>query len=258
MRAPHITSAPDKRKILSKKDLMREVYACKECDCEKYPWCVYMGGLCKSCVDLNTYTHKMPLRNCPGEYSTPRDTKNRESKIEYPHLEIIKTELNGDCLYSAISLAFEGKISVNDLRYLVAHHQTPETYETYKDLASFMPEYLPIKAAHSLRDFRVLIKKTGDDVGVQHCVWGDENALQIISTFLRLGIKIFNEKGQYIQQIVPERTNSFNNTTPTRYVLLLLNSSKPANEHYNLLKFNKHTLLTHDEWDKMKSILSRQ
>lgn len=256
MRAPPSKNI-SKRKIANKKDLMREIYSCKECDCESYPWCTFMGGLCRECIDLNTYVHKRPLRNKPGEYSIDRKSSvSREPKVEYMYLKMINTPLDGDCLYKAISMAFNDKITVEQLRYLVATHQTNNTFETYKELATFMPEYRPITGAHCLRDFRILIKKTGEDIGVGNCFWGDENALQIISTFLRLGIAIFNEKGQFIQQITPERTTTFNNITPTRHVLLMLNSSKPGNEHYNLLQFNRHTLLTPGEWSKMKNIIS--
>lgn len=258
MRAPSSGNKILKRKILTKKNLMREIYACKECDCESYPWCTFMGGLCRECVDLTSYTHKLALRSKPGKYSVD-NLRNRERaqepEIVHPYLKLINTPLDGDCLYKAISLAFNSKLTVEQLRYLVATHQSNNTFDIYKELASFMPEYRPIRAAHSLRDFRILIKKTGEDVGVNNCLWGDENALQIISTFLRLGIAIFNEKGQYIQQIVPERT-TFDNITPTRYALLILNSSKPGNEHYNLLEFNRHTLLTSSEWEKMKIIIS--
>lgn len=260
MRAPPSGDKILKRTVLRKKDLMRELYACKECDCESYPWCTYLGGLCRECVDLTSYTHKRPLRSKPGEYSIDRSALSNENaenvEIDYPHVKIIPTPLDGDCLYAAISLAFDSKITVEQLRYLVARYQTPETFDTYKELASFMPEYRPVRATHSLRDFRVLIKKTGEDMGVNNCLWGDENALQIMATFLRLGIEIFNEKGQHVQSITPERTTTFNNTVPTRYVLLLLNSSKPANEHYNLLQFNRHTLLTKKEWEKMRNLIS--
>lgn len=258
MRAPYCGDKTLKRKVLTKKHLMKEIYACKDCDCEQYPWCSYLGGLCRECVDLNSYTHKRPLRSKPGQYGIDKNeiAKNEITSIKYPRIRVIKTEKDGDCLYSAISLAFNGKLSVKDLRYLVATHQSEDTFHTYRELSTFMPEYRPIRATQSLRDFRVLIKRTGEDVGPTNCLWGDENALQIISTFLRLGIKIFNEKGQYIQEIVPERTMTFDNTIPTRYVLLILNSSKPSNEHYHLLEFNKHTLLTKLEWDKMKNIIS--
>ncbi len=256
MRAPYSKDKIKKRKIDNKKDLMREMYGCKDCDCEKYPWCTYLGGLCRECVDLHHYVHKKPLRSKAGCFSTDPNSIKDTPSIDYPYIKIIKTSLDGDCLFSAISEAFNGKLTIKDLRHLVARYQTRETFETYTELAGFMPEYRPIRAAHSLRDFRVLIKKTGDDVGIENCVWGDENSIQIISTCLRLGIMIFNEKGKFVQSITPERTSTFNDTKSSRYVLLLLNSSKAGNEHYNLLEFNKHTLLTEYEYSKMKNIIS--
>lgn len=257
MRASYDEKQVSKRKIVTKKDLMREMYCCKYCDCDGYPWCVYMGGLCKHCVDLNEYHHKLPLRSRPGEYSSASRKTSKSPEITYPRLRIIKTDVDGDCLYQSISLALSGALSINQLRYLVSIHQTNSTFAAYKELSTFMPEYRQLHCIHSLRDFRLLIRKSGKDIGVKNCIWGDENALQIISTFLRLGIKIFNEKGQYIQEIIPERTSTFDNTNPSKYVLLLLNSSKPGNEHYNLMEFNHHTLLSHSEWEKMKSLISQ-
>lgn len=260
MRAPYSKEKIKKRKIIDKKGLMREMYACKDCDCESYPWCTKLGGLCRECIDLQNYVHKKPLRSKPGRYDTDKSEINNiaHTTLNYPFIKVIPTTLDGDCLYTAISIAFDKKITVKDLRHLVARYQTESTYNTYKELSSFMSEYRPIQPTKSLRDFRILIKKTGKDVGIGNCVWGDENTLQILSTSLRLGIIIFNEKGQYIQHIIPERTSTFNNTQPSRYILLLLNSGKSGNEHYNLLEFNRHVLLTEFEWKKMKNILSSQ
>lgn len=262
MRSSHV-SITSKRLITSNKDIMKEMYSCKECDCETFPWCSSRGGLCTECVDLETYTHKRPLRKKPGKFGVEDSEQSSENsnstdypEITYPYIKVIDTPPDGDCLYKAISLAFDGKLSVQDLRNLVARYQSEGTFSTYRELAKYMPEYTPVKAAHNIRDFRILLKKCGQDVGCTMCVWGDENALQIFSTFLRLGIIIFNEKGQYIQKIMPERTNTYQNHNASRYVLLILNGSKPGNEHFNLLEFNKHTLLTPYEWEKMKGLRS--
>jgi hypothetical protein len=260
MRSQH-TADTSKRSITSNKDIMKEMYSCKDCDCGTYPWCSNRGGLCSECVDLTTYTHKKPLRKKPGRFgsedpeASPQDP-DTYPEITYPYITVIDTPPDGDCLYKAISFAFDEKLTVQDLRQLVARFQTDSTYGTYRELSKYMPEYTPVKAAHNIRDFRILIKKCGQDVGCSMCVWGDENALQIFSTFLRLGIIIFNEKGQYIQKIVPEKTNTYPSHTPSRYVLLILNGSKPGNEHFNLLQFNKHTLLTPYEWEKMRNLRS--
>ena len=256
MRAQFSKEKIKKRKILNKKDLMREMYACKDCDCESYPWCTINGDLCKGCVDIVRYTHQKPLRSNPGLYATQQQKRQPQSKIDYPYISLIATPPDGDCLYTAISLAFNQKITISDLRHLVARCQTNSTFETYKELSTFMPEYRAITGTRSLRDFRILIKKTGEDFGIGNCVWGDENALQIISTSLRLGIMIFNQKGKFLQQILPEKTTTHTNNRPSRYTLLLLNSGKAGNEHYNLLEFNRHRLLTDFEFAKMKNMIT--
>lgn len=256
-RAPYDKEKVKKRNIKSKKDMMREMYGCKDCDCESYPWCInsYLGGLCRECFDLESYTHKKALRSNPGLYGVDRQSRVGRSVIDYPYIKLIPTPLDGDCLYRAISKAFDGKVTTEDLRYLVARCQSHVTFETYKELSGFMSEYRPVRAAHTLRDFRVLLKKTGDDVGCSNCVWGDENALSIISTMFRLGFMIFNEKGVLIQRITPERTSSYNDCKPGRYIMLLLNGSKAGQEHYNLLEFNRRTLLSEEEVKEIHKLL---
>lgn len=261
VRAPYEKEKVKKRDLRSKKDMMREMYACKDCDCETYPWCVnkYIGGICRECFDLESYTHKKALRSKPGLYGVDKKEISKlltPIKIEYPYIKLIPTPLDGDCLYQSISKAFEGKITVEDLRYLVAQCQNNTTFQTYKELSGFMSEYRPIRGANSLRDFKILIKKTGEDVGCNNCVWGDENSLAIISTMFRLGFMIFNEKGSLIQEIYPERTSTFSTRDPSRYLLLLLNGSKSGQEHYNLLEFNHHTLLRPEEVSQISNLLS--
>lgn len=246
------------RKIADKKALMKEMYSCKECECASFPWCSKFGSLCKECVDLSSYIHKRPLRNNPGRYAIDPESSHSipNDNIDYPYIQVLKTSPNGDCLYKSISIAFDGLITVEDLRHLVARYQTQTTFDMYKELSKFMPEFRPIKGTSCLRDFRILIKKTGGDIGIGNCVWGDENSLQIISTSLRLGIMIFNEKGKFMQSLNPEPIYMHENTIPRRYILLLLNNSKAGNEHYNLLKFNNNTLLTDYEIQKMNKMLS--
>ena len=113
MRAPYCGDKNQKRKVLTKKDLMREMYACKECDCESYPWCSYLGGLCRECVDLNSYTHKRPLRNKPGEYSVDESEikKSDIRKIDSPHITVIKTKEDGGARGGRLDSALANKLN---------------------------------------------------------------------------------------------------------------------------------------------------
>lgn len=257
MRSEYNSLNVKKRFISDKKDLMREMCSCKDCECETYPYCINaLGKLCKECFDIQYYTHKTPVKNDPGRFHL-YDNKNQRidtpiTPITHPYIKILSTALDGDCLYSAISLAFDKKITVEMLRFLVASNQNQDTYQAYKELSSYMQEYEPIKGTHSIGEFKILMKKTGEQIGCTACIWGDENALQIIATEYNLTFVIFNEKGQHIQKI-----NSLNNQT-SRYVLLLLNSSKQGNEHYNLLQFNNHRLITPYEWDMLKQTISER
>ena len=52
MRADYDKSKVEKRAIVDKKELMNEMYLCKECDCESYPYCSVFGSLCRECFDL--------------------------------------------------------------------------------------------------------------------------------------------------------------------------------------------------------------
>lgn len=254
LRSEYNSTTVKKRFIKDKKELMREMCACKDCDCETYPYCTTLGMLCRECFDVEKYEHKIPIKNDPGKYQITVSSKKEPPVITHPYIKIIPTPLDGDCLYKAVSLAFDEKITVEALRFLVATNQTEVTYGTYKELSTYMSEYEPIKASHNIQDFRILLKKTGEQIGCTNCVWGDENALQIIATQYNIIFVIFNEKGQHIQKITPANlTNSFNG----RYVLLLLNSSKQGNEHYNLLQFNNRKLITQYEWDKLKEKITK-
>lgn len=253
MRSEYNSLNVKKRFISDKKDLMREMCSCKDCECETYPYCTnVLGKLCKECFDIKFYIHKTPVKNDPGRFHL-FETQMSETPITHPYIKILSTALDGDCLYSAISLAFDKKITVEMLRFLVASNQNQDTYQAYKELSSYMQEYEPIKGTHSMGEFKILMKKTGEQIGCTACIWGDENALQIIASEYNLTFVIFNEKGQHIQKI-----NASNSNNQSRYILLLLNSSKQGNEHYNLLQFNNHRLLTPYEWDMLKQTISER
>lgn len=238
------------RKILTKRELMKEMYACKDCDCETYPWCTTLHGVCGECFDINEYKHKQALRQEPGKYAIDRNNiKNKEPTITYPYIQKVSIPPDGDCLYKSISIAYDKKIDVKKLRCFVANKQTPHIYNTYKEISKSMKGYTPIEKINNLRELKMLIKKMGKDIGIRDCMWGDENSLQILVNIFNIQIVIFNEQGRLIQTITP----CDNNNTP-RYIMLSLNNQAPGNEHYSLLKFNNHALLTQNEWSYLKNI----
>ena len=165
----------------------------------------------------------------------------KKSKKDGDYFHIIKAKANGDCLYESISLAFSKKISVQELRNLVANLQTYDTFMIYKSisLASEGNEYNIIQRAESLEDFRQLVRQCGQDKGANNCIWGDENALYHISNSLNVSFIIFNSKGCFMQQIDPNH-----GVSQKRYIMLQLNNLKEGYEHFNLLKFNDESLFT--------------
>lgn len=242
-------------KINELQDLKRELYKCYKCNCNTFPMCVEIGcssELCDECFDLENYTHKLPCKSNPGRFQFSDKPPHSIKPPSKPTISVINMPSDGDCLYRAFSTSFNNGITVDDLRYLVSRKQSVESFQAYKTLADWkMSEYSAIKGAKTLREFKNVIQYPGSKVGPQHCVWGDENAMRIISNAYRLGILIFNEKGSLIQTIKPE----FNRTSK-RYVLLRLNSRFQNNEHYDLLVFGGHALITYNELSKLKEILN--
>lgn len=266
-------------KIEELNDLKRELYKCYKCNCDTFPICICIGNtseLCNECFDIENFNHKLPCKSSPGKFqisstltneskiaSTPDSGKSSRtststplgsSTVKNPSINVINMPRDGDCLYKAFSTAFNNGVSVENLRFLVSKKQSIESFKSYKTLADWkMSEYSAIKGAKTLREFKNVIQYPGYKVGPEHCVWGDENTMRIISNAFRLGILIFNEKNVLVQTIVPE----FNNQTK-RYILLRLNTMYPGNEHYDLLIFNRHPLINYFELSNLKEILNRR
>lgn len=240
-------------KINDLKDLKRELYKCFKCNCETFPICMELGGsceLCTECFDIEKFTHKQVCTSKPGKFQTSTE-KPKLIHVKNPRIKNIRMPSDGDCLYNAFVTALENGVTVEDLRYLVSRKQSPESFRAYKTLADWkMAEFNAIKSAKTLREFKNVIQHPGSKVGATHCVWGDENAMRIISNTFYIGVLIFNEKGTLIQTIKPEFKNA------KRFILLQLNSRIPDNEHYDLLVFNNNKLITYNELSELKSILN--
>ena len=235
------------------KEINRELRYCYKCDCETYPYCSIDGHPCPECFDLYSFSHKSCDKHKLGMFIKTQSSRlQKQIKIVDPYIQIIATDPNGDCLYKCLSEAFLGKISVKNFRNLVAQNQSIDTFQAYKTLAENRPEYSCVKAARTLRQFKNLIQRLGRDIGVNQCLWGDENALQIISNVWHISFKIFNEKGYQIQSIIPEHKQV------SRIVLLRLNQSEGEGvEHYSLMFYNNHTVLTQFEWKHIKYLLNK-
>lgn len=240
-------------KILNLKDLKRELYKCYKCDCATFPVCVDVlgcGDLCNECFDIAKYNHKLPCRSQPGRFKIA-DLPQPQQIIKKASIKVSKMPPDGDCLYNAVREALKNGITVDDLRYLVSKKQSIESFRAYRTLAEWkMAEFSAIKGAKTLREFKNVIQKSGRRVGASRCVWGDENAMRILANAFHIGLLIFNEKGALIQTIKPEFS------TAKRFVLLRLNNTYPGNEHYDLLIFNNHKLLTHLELSKLNELLN--
>lgn len=240
-------------KINNLKDLKRELYKCHKCNCDTFPMCIDVGGcgeLCDDCFDVNRYQHKEVCTSKPGRFKS-LNTPTHTIKVKSASINIINMPKDGDCLYNAFRKAFSNGITVEHLRYLVSKKQSIESFRAYKTLADWkMAEFNAIKGAKTLREFKNVIQRSGEKVGANHCVWGDENSMRIMCNAFYIGVLIFNEKGTLIQTIKPE----FH--PPKRFILLRLNSTYPGNEHYDLLVFNNHSLITYTELSGLKALLN--
>ena len=234
-----------------------QYYTCYMCDCQTFPYCSIDGFVCNECFDVKNYIHYTKDKE-PGVFKKNNNV-NQVSSLEknsiiYPYIQDIITIGNGDCLYECVSHAFCDKISIEDFRNLVAQNQTKDTYEMYKVLSKSNSEYKCIKKVKTFRQFKNVIQRCGWDInGYKNVMWGDENAINIISGEWNIIFVIFNEKGIQLQSI----DNTENAVNP-KYILLRLDSSKKGNEHYDLISFNKHTLLSKFEWVYLNELLTKK
>jgi hypothetical protein len=243
---------------------MSELCRCYRCDCTTYPICTWFGEGCSDCMDMTHLQHYSPNVNKPGEHlqSTTADTTPPQPPPELrplvrTYIEEIKTQPNGDCLYEAIVHALnyyvrsakDALITIEDLRSAAARKQTPDTFAAYQALAANQPEYRCISRSRTLRGFKNVIQRCGDVVGPEHCLWGDENTLEIFSRLFLFRFAVFNDKGKLVQQI--EALRGVNHT-----VLLRLNRARPGEEHFSLLRFNGETILQAHEWNWLKNRLN--
>lgn len=260
-----------------------ELFKCYQCDCLTAPYCCIGGELCLECFDYSHFQHKKPREKFPGTFlpikcSNADDHHNEECKHNFLKCDkavkmsffVVRSPPDGDCLYTSISNAMDQKISVKYLRRLVSRKQTTETYTSYMTLADNpeFAEYHNLSHLQSFDQFRHFIQLCGSEVGAAECIWGDENALQIISNEYGFNFVIFNEKGSIIQKVIPdccwdgnnghdgndtEHASSESPICQKRYILLRLNGGTKGHEHYDLLKFNDKSILSQELWDILLS-----
>lgn len=248
-----------KKLILSDRDLRK----CYACNCSTAPLCTVNGEVCNECFDIYRFKHKQFNRSnlvCIGflkdyveDESEPVSPTNAKMYIpKNPKVQVIEVPGDGDCLYKCVEMALPGdaQITVTDLRALVANSQTQETFDNYKEV------YPPLAKLKTLQSFRNFIKRCGAKVGPDKCLWGDENALQIISNEYILHFAIFSAGGGLIQLVEPELDTSVPSSYMKRYVLLLLDNRNDTNEHYYLLKFDNKRLISEPVWQSMLAILN--
>ena len=231
-----------------------EIAKCVMCNCETHPVCSVDGQVCKCCFDIVNFCHKRKNVEKPGHFKdkgfTPQQWQLSNDPpppliVEFPKLEIEYADGDGDCLYTSISNALYKCVSKHALRRLVADNQTRATFESYKNI--YTKELVQIK---TLRQFKNVLKQCGSDYGAFNCIWGDENALQIISNDYLINFCIFNEEFNLISTISPQTEEIANGMEYSkRFILLLLNNGKSGQEHYNLLKFDRKRILSERYWN---------
>lgn len=256
-----------------------ELLKCYKCDCIGKPYCNIKGELCDECFDYKHFCHRKPRSKFPGTFlkvkcSFDRCKKTAVYKNNKKTFYVVRGPGDGDCLYTAISNAMGGTISVKDLRRLISRKQTNDMYKAYVELSKTTNEFQVVQQVNSFAQYRHLIQLCGSEVGPDQCIWGDENALSIISNEFGFTFVIFNEKGNVIQTITPshngdtcDNTNDVTNNKQCnkhakctvcvkRFVLLRLCGTDNNEGHYDLLKFNGHSILSSAMWNYLNDITS--
>jgi hypothetical protein len=157
-------------KITDIKHLKREIHKCCECDCETFPLCIATGkdgGFCHECFDISTYRHRLPDLTNIGLFVKDKLVPIEKVKISSRRIRIVRMPPDGDCLYNTFVTALNNGVTVDDLRYLVSRCQTYESYSVYASLAeSGVPEFKPIRATKTLREFKNILQYTGQRVSI--------------------------------------------------------------------------------------------
>lgn len=223
---------------------VQELTKCFYCDCAtartSHGVCTWHGEPCKECFDIKTYQHLTPDADHPGLFKPVNTNNTRLRQIEYPRIAEIQTDPNGDCLYDCLSKALGG-IPIEALRAFVARSQTQSTFEAYKTIAKHSEGYEVLHRVKTLRGLKNTMQRCGATVGSSDCLWGDENALHILSNGYLLRFAVFDTSGKLIQKVEPDLPN-------VRTILLRLNRMRQGSEHFTLLTFNRQTLLQSHEW----------
>jgi hypothetical protein len=255
---------------MNKPNEFTELFKCYQCDCLTAPYCSIGGELCVECFDYSHFQHKKARSKFPGtfldikcdEKCTATTAATTMTKAAF---FVVRSPPDGDCLYTCVSNALDQKISVKYLRRLVSRMQTIEMYNAYMALADDpnFPDYHNMRQIQSFDQFRHFIQLCGSDVGAAECIWGDENALEIISNEYGITFVIFNEKGSIVQKVEPnnETVLPASSAQPVaallvcnqRFILLRLHSGSKGHAHYDLLKFNDKTILTYEMWKYLLS-----
>lgn len=248
---------------ISQNDLL-ELCRCWKCDCTTYPICTWIGSPCKECFNVHTFCHFDADKQVSKFKNTLADQHEQQRRIASSEprpllktrIEEIKTDPLGDCLYECITRALNrylgpvamANITIADLRFFASTMQTEETYQAYKNVAAASDDsYGCVAKTRGLRAFKNVVQLSGNEVGPENCLWGDENTITIFSDAFRLRFVIFDQRGQMIQLIGQQEY--------AHTILLRLNRLRPGEEHFTLLQFNNETILKQHEWAWLKKNL---
>lgn len=176
---------------------MDELRKCYMCNCETYPYCSIIGKICKNCMkDLQ---HKKQNNENNGYFDDIKLIKKNIRKSNKKRI-IKRTNPDGDCLYQSMTIIFNNKITVNDIRKMVADKQTKDHYDHYKSL-EMTKDFEFMRNIDTFIQFKQYIKKEGRIYGSDKCFWGDENILNILSEEYRLNINIFDKNCKLLNNI---------------------------------------------------------
>lgn len=228
---------------------LREIYACRTCDCRTYPVCHVDGAPCDECFCVRHFHHRTPDTPALFRACELKEAFDDAAPLTASYVRVVRTAPNGDCLYECFSRALAGPFggsgvrcvarpSIAALRRMVASRQTDATFGAYTALRD-QPEYrAALRHVRTLRQLRDAIQRPGTEcTAPTECVWGDENALNAFANAWRVRVCVYNEKGRRVENLVP----------PLGYTYTLVLRLDQGSAHYDLCTFNEHTLLCPNE-----------
>lgn len=160
--------------------------------------------------------------------------------------EIVSVPADGDCLFHSIALALEQeikeKVSVDDLRQIVADNIDEDTFNTlysiYKSAlkekdTAILADYLFMRNVQNIDDLREVIAK-------DRVYWGDEMAVTILQEQLGITFLIFTRDSGKIK--LSQQYGEIVKPFTGKYLMLLLQTL-----HYRPIKYEDRFMHTFEQ-----------